>query len=89
MVSYCDGACQKAHWFTHKKFCKNLQEQFKKIESAAAEQHLHGDGEGGGGGGCGGLSGGGGGHGHSHPQRPHVDANDIMKDLQNMKMGGL
>jgi len=82
MVSYCDGACQKAHWFTHKKFCKDLLEQFKKIESAAAEQQLHCGGEGG----CCGSQGGGD-QGHCNSQRPHVDANDIMKDLQNMKMG--
>ena len=86
MVSYCDGSCQKAHWFTHKKFCKNLQEQFKKIEEAAAEKHLHGDGDGGGDGCCGGH--GGGGVPQSH-QRPQVDAKDIMKDLQNLKIDGL
>lgn len=82
MVSYCDGTCQKTQWFTHKKFCKDLQEQFKKIESAAAaDQHQHS--------GDGGCCGGGGGHSHSHHQRPQVDADDIMKDLKNMKVGGL
>ncbi|KAM9807080.1 ankyrin repeat and MYND domain-containing protein 2a [Syngnathus typhle] len=27
MVIYCGQACQKLHWFTHKKVCKKLQEQ--------------------------------------------------------------
>ena len=93
MVSYCDGDCQKIQWFTHKKFCKDLQQQFKKIESAAVEQqHQHGI-EGGDGGGCSGHDhghGGGHGHSHSHPhQRPHIPAEDIMRDLQNMKVDGL
>jgi len=74
MVSYCDGTCQKTHWFTHKKFCKDLQQQFKKIECAAAEQSQCG------GGGC--CPGGGG-------DRPHVNADDIMKDLKNMGVNGL
>ena len=76
MVSYCDGTCQKTHWFTHKKFCKDLQQQFKKIECAAAEQSQCG------GGGC--CPGGGGGG-----DRPHVNADDIMKDLKNMGVNGL
>ena len=73
--------CQKIQWFTHKKFCKDLQQQFKKIESAAVEQqhqHQHGS------------EGVHGGHGHSHShQRPPVAAEDIMRDLQNMKVDGL
>lgn len=81
MVSYCDGDCQKIQWFTHKKFCKDLQQQYKKIESAAVEQqhqHQHGS------------EGVHGGHGHSHShQRPPVAAEDIMRDLQNMKVDGL
>lgn len=80
MVSYCDATCQKTHWFTHKKFCKDLQQRFKEIESAAAEQHQHG-----GGGCCDGGSGHSHSHGHSH-QRPHVDSDDIMRDLKNMKV---
>ncbi|XP_051921850.1 ankyrin repeat and MYND domain-containing protein 2a [Hippocampus zosterae] len=27
MVTYCGQACQKLHWFTHKKVCKKLEEQ--------------------------------------------------------------
>jgi len=77
MVSYCDGFCQKTHWFTHKKFCKDLQQKFKEIESAAAEQqHQQGGGDG-----CCNDSG--------CSKRPQVDANDIMRDLKNMKIDGL
>ncbi|XP_071941264.1 ankyrin repeat and MYND domain-containing protein 2-like [Antedon mediterranea] len=30
MCNYCDQACQKLHWFTHKKVCKHLVEAEKK-----------------------------------------------------------
>ena len=36
-VNYCTQACQKLHWFTHKKACKNLAEQFKKFTAAKKE----------------------------------------------------
>ncbi|XP_077993617.1 ankyrin repeat and MYND domain-containing protein 2-like [Glandiceps talaboti] len=29
VMKYCDQNCQKLHWFTHKKVCKNLAEQYK------------------------------------------------------------
>ncbi|XP_018596297.2 ankyrin repeat and MYND domain-containing protein 2a isoform X2 [Scleropages formosus] len=38
MVIYCDQACQKLHWFTHKKVCKKLQEQREKQEAKAAKK---------------------------------------------------
>ncbi|KAL5010337.1 hypothetical protein ScPMuIL_012642 [Solemya velum] len=31
-VSYCNQVCQKLHWFTHKKFCKLLGEEMKRME---------------------------------------------------------
>ncbi|KAJ7985394.1 hypothetical protein DPEC_G00351600 [Dallia pectoralis] len=37
MVIYCATTCQKLHWFTHKKVCKNLQEQREKNEAESAE----------------------------------------------------
>ncbi|XP_052806837.1 ankyrin repeat and MYND domain-containing protein 2-like [Mya arenaria] len=37
MVHYCNQTCQKLHWFTHKKFCKQLAEEFK-IMCAAQEK---------------------------------------------------
>ncbi|KAK7886208.1 hypothetical protein WMY93_025829 [Mugilogobius chulae] len=37
MVIYCNQACQKLHWFTHKKVCKKLQEQREKHEAEAAK----------------------------------------------------
>ncbi|XP_056261827.1 ankyrin repeat and MYND domain-containing protein 2a [Pseudoliparis swirei] len=39
-VIYCDQACQKMHWFTHKKVCKTLQEQREQQEAEAAETRL-------------------------------------------------
>ncbi|XP_056613712.1 ankyrin repeat and MYND domain-containing protein 2a isoform X2 [Triplophysa dalaica] len=36
MVIYCDQACQKLQWFTHKKICKTLQEQREKHEADSA-----------------------------------------------------
>ncbi|XP_064617982.1 ankyrin repeat and MYND domain-containing protein 2-like [Liolophura sinensis] len=33
MVKYCDQSCQKLHWFTHKKFCKQLAEEFVRYEA--------------------------------------------------------
>ncbi|XP_064804534.1 ankyrin repeat and MYND domain-containing protein 2-like [Oncorhynchus masou masou] len=37
MVIYCAPACQKMHWFTHKKVCKQLQEQREKHEAVSAK----------------------------------------------------
>ncbi|XP_036395355.1 ankyrin repeat and MYND domain-containing protein 2a isoform X2 [Megalops cyprinoides] len=37
MVIYCDQACQKLHWFTHKKVCKKLKEQREKQEAESAK----------------------------------------------------
>ncbi|XP_072032836.1 ankyrin repeat and MYND domain-containing protein 2-like [Amphiura filiformis] len=37
MVNYCNQACQKLHWFTHKKSCKTLAEQRKKFVGAQKE----------------------------------------------------
>ncbi|XP_031432684.1 ankyrin repeat and MYND domain-containing protein 2a [Clupea harengus] len=37
MVIYCDPACQKMHWFTHKKLCKRLQEQRERHEMESAK----------------------------------------------------
>ncbi|XP_030057218.1 ankyrin repeat and MYND domain-containing protein 2 [Microcaecilia unicolor] len=37
MVIYCDQKCQKAHWFTHKKACKTLQDVREKQEIEAAK----------------------------------------------------
>ncbi|XP_051966028.1 ankyrin repeat and MYND domain-containing protein 2-like isoform X2 [Xyrauchen texanus] len=36
MVIYCDQACQKMHWFTHKKVCKMLKEQREEHEAESA-----------------------------------------------------
>lgn len=38
MVIYCDQACQKLHWFSHKKVCKVLQEQREKHEAESASR---------------------------------------------------
>uniref|UniRef100_A0A8C1FL28 Ankyrin repeat and MYND domain containing 2a n=2 Tax=Cyprinus carpio TaxID=7962 RepID=A0A8C1FL28_CYPCA len=38
MVIYCDQACQKLHWFSHKKVCKMLQEQREKHEAESASR---------------------------------------------------
>ncbi|KAJ8035687.1 Ankyrin repeat and MYND domain-containing protein 2 [Holothuria leucospilota] len=32
-VRYCNQSCQKLHWFTHKKRCKELGEKLKKAEA--------------------------------------------------------
>ncbi|XP_071103211.1 ankyrin repeat and MYND domain-containing protein 2-like isoform X1 [Haliotis cracherodii] len=32
MVGYCNQQCQKLHWFTHKKFCKQLAEEYVRRE---------------------------------------------------------
>ncbi|XP_052695723.1 ankyrin repeat and MYND domain-containing protein 2-like [Crassostrea angulata] len=32
MVCYCDQRCQKLHWSTHKKFCKQLAEEYVHLE---------------------------------------------------------
>ncbi|MBN3298051.1 ANKY2 protein, partial [Amia calva] len=37
MVIYCGQACQKTHWFTHKKACKKLQEQREKQEAESSK----------------------------------------------------
>lgn len=39
-VIYCGPACQKMHWFTHKKVCKKLQEQREKQEEEAAKLRM-------------------------------------------------
>lgn len=39
-VIYCGQACQKMHWFTHKKVCKKLQEQREKQEAEAAKLRM-------------------------------------------------
>ncbi|TRY96736.1 hypothetical protein DNTS_009603 [Danionella cerebrum] len=36
MVIYCGQACQKLHWFSHKKVCKSLQEEREKHEAESA-----------------------------------------------------
>ncbi|KAG5856625.1 hypothetical protein ANANG_G00009910 [Anguilla anguilla] len=36
-VIYCDQACQKLHWFTHKKVCKKLKDQWEKQEAESAK----------------------------------------------------
>ncbi|KAG1952248.1 tudor domain-containing protein [Pimephales promelas] len=38
MVIYCGPACQKLHWFSHKKVCKMLQEQREKHEADSASR---------------------------------------------------
>uniref|UniRef100_A0A8C6UY12 Ankyrin repeat and MYND domain containing 2b n=1 Tax=Neogobius melanostomus TaxID=47308 RepID=A0A8C6UY12_9GOBI len=61
-VVYCSLACQKLHWFTHKKMCGSLQDQEPKPQETPRLKELKGKGnlpvpEGGGeGGGCWGLS---------------------------------
>ncbi|KAJ8288069.1 hypothetical protein COCON_G00007280 [Conger conger] len=37
MVIYCDQACQKLHWFTHKKVCKKLKEQRENQDAESAK----------------------------------------------------
>lgn len=39
-VVYCEKACQKLHWFTHKKVCKKLQEQREKQETEAEKLRM-------------------------------------------------
>lgn len=39
-VIYCGQACQKMHWFTHKKVCKKLQEQRETQEAETAKLRL-------------------------------------------------
>uniref|UniRef100_A0A0E9X527 MYND-type domain-containing protein n=1 Tax=Anguilla anguilla TaxID=7936 RepID=A0A0E9X527_ANGAN len=36
-VIYCDQACQKLHWFTHKKVCKKLKDQWEKQGAESAK----------------------------------------------------
>ncbi|XP_037068177.1 ankyrin repeat and MYND domain-containing protein 2-like [Pollicipes pollicipes] len=36
-VQYCDRACQRAHWFTHKRFCAALRERVAEQERKARE----------------------------------------------------
>ncbi|XP_004626491.1 ankyrin repeat and MYND domain-containing protein 2 isoform X2 [Octodon degus] len=47
MVIYCDQTCQKTHWFTHKKICKNLKEVYEKqqLEAAKAKSHKENNGK--------------------------------------------
>ncbi|XP_033624829.1 ankyrin repeat and MYND domain-containing protein 2-like [Asterias rubens] len=37
MVNYCNPDCQKLHWFTHKKVCKNLAADFLRIQKLNQE----------------------------------------------------
>ncbi|KAI1902426.1 hypothetical protein AGOR_G00044640 [Albula goreensis] len=37
-VVYCGLACQKLHWFTHRRVCRPLQEQSDQRESATLRQ---------------------------------------------------
>ncbi|XP_053408238.1 ankyrin repeat and MYND domain-containing protein 2-like [Mercenaria mercenaria] len=37
MAHYCSQDCQKLHWFVHKKFCKKLAEQYKRLEKMKEE----------------------------------------------------
>lgn len=39
-VIYCNPACQKMHWFTHKKVCKKLQEQREKQEAESTKLRM-------------------------------------------------
>lgn len=39
-VIYCEKACQKLHWFTHKKVCKKLQEQREKQEAESTKLRM-------------------------------------------------
>ncbi|KAL2085053.1 hypothetical protein ACEWY4_020571 [Coilia grayii] len=38
LVIYCDQACQKLHWFTHKKVCKKLQQERERHEMESAKR---------------------------------------------------
>ncbi|XP_043972213.1 ankyrin repeat and MYND domain-containing protein 2a [Gambusia affinis] len=40
MIIYCGQACQKMHWFTHKKVCKKLQEQREKQQAEMAKLRM-------------------------------------------------
>ncbi|CAB1436472.1 unnamed protein product [Pleuronectes platessa] len=40
MVIYCDQDCQKMHWFTHKKVCKQLQDQRESQEEESARLRM-------------------------------------------------
>jgi len=33
--AYCDQECQRAHWFVHKKYCKQKAEQYAKAMKAS------------------------------------------------------
>lgn len=37
-VNYCNSECQKLHWFTHKKWCSQLAEQFHKMNLANCQK---------------------------------------------------
>ncbi|VDD74342.1 unnamed protein product [Mesocestoides corti] len=37
-VAYCSVACQKMHWFTHKKYCPILQEHHKSVSESGAKK---------------------------------------------------
>ncbi|XP_013406731.1 ankyrin repeat and MYND domain-containing protein 2 [Lingula anatina] len=37
-VVYCNQVCQKLHWFTHKKFCKQLAEQYQKEQGRLKQE---------------------------------------------------
>ncbi|XP_022106491.1 ankyrin repeat and MYND domain-containing protein 2-like isoform X2 [Acanthaster planci] len=36
-VNYCNQACQKLHWFTHKKVCKKLAEDYLRLQKLNEE----------------------------------------------------
>lgn len=38
MVVYCGQPCQKLHWFTHKKSCRHLAEEWRRQEARAARE---------------------------------------------------
>ncbi|XP_033098012.1 ankyrin repeat and MYND domain-containing protein 2-like isoform X2 [Anneissia japonica] len=38
LCNYCDQSCQKLHWFTHKKACKNLTAERKRCEVENKQQ---------------------------------------------------
>ncbi|ELU00182.1 hypothetical protein CAPTEDRAFT_151340 [Capitella teleta] len=38
MVKYCDQKCQKLHWSTHKKFCKELADDYVKMMKRLKEE---------------------------------------------------
>uniref|UniRef100_A0A915K473 MYND-type domain-containing protein n=1 Tax=Romanomermis culicivorax TaxID=13658 RepID=A0A915K473_ROMCU len=46
-VNYCNSQCQKLHWFTHKKWCPKLAEDFKRLyttqEAKTATAVINGD----------------------------------------------